>query len=331
MLTHVAANLYDARYECGYMETWPDQKKATILELVRGLQLPHTGEALDFGCGNGVLTEVLRQALHPGWAVYGTDVSARAIANAKSWYRRCRFFLPSDREFMGRKFDFVFTHHVLEHVNSLDEVLDSITSRLKPGSVMLHVLPCGNEGSFEHNLCKLHKHGFKPGGMFFFEDEAHLRRLTTDQLCTLWGQRGFSMTSEFYRNQHHGALNWITHTHSPGFIGHLTAPDSARDEQAAKVLRALRYRLLFYWAVRYPVVRWEESLRKKRRRWKDYLFLALGMTLYPFSKPMDAYLNRNDKSEWERSNTRRNGSEMYLCFRSPEYRREEQTATLDMA
>jgi hypothetical protein len=63
-------------------------------------------------------------------------------------------------------------------------------------SAMLHILPCGNEGSFEHNVCLLRKDGINPEleGRFFFEDEGHVRRLTTEQLSALCAKMGFVLT-----------------------------------------------------------------------------------------------------------------------------------------
>jgi len=47
-----ASVFYDARYERGYMDEWPLEKKQRVLGLVKGFNLPETGEALDLGCGN---------------------------------------------------------------------------------------------------------------------------------------------------------------------------------------------------------------------------------------------------------------------------------------
>ena len=69
---------YENRYISGYMETWPIEREERLLDVIAHLDLPVTGKALDFGCGNGVLTEVIRQAL-PSWKVYGTDISNKAI------------------------------------------------------------------------------------------------------------------------------------------------------------------------------------------------------------------------------------------------------------
>lgn len=82
---------YEDRYKQGYMDEWPIEKKRKIFEVIQELPLPAKGEALDFGCGNGVLTEIIRQAL-PAWKIFGTDLSKKAIDNAKIRYPGCTFF-----------------------------------------------------------------------------------------------------------------------------------------------------------------------------------------------------------------------------------------------
>ena len=55
-----AANpFFDARLTGPYMEECTPEAKDGIAESVRALNLPQTGKALDFGCGNGVMTEAV--------------------------------------------------------------------------------------------------------------------------------------------------------------------------------------------------------------------------------------------------------------------------------
>ena len=185
-----SAEFYEESYKRGYMDEWPLKKKQRVIEIIRGLQLPEKGDALDFGCGNGILTEIVRQVL-PAWNVYGTDISITAIEHAKARYPDCCFFHLEDNHCKDKKFDFLFTNHVLEHVYSLQETLKKIVDFLKPTSFMLHLLPCGNKGSFEYRICLLNREGInrKMGNRFFFEDHSHLRRLTGAQLKDLAGER----------------------------------------------------------------------------------------------------------------------------------------------
>jgi predicted TPR repeat methyltransferase len=62
----VAIRFYENRYEEGYMEEWDDLKKTKVKEVILSLGLMEKGKALDFGCGNGVFTAIIKELL-PKW------------------------------------------------------------------------------------------------------------------------------------------------------------------------------------------------------------------------------------------------------------------------
>lgn len=172
---------YDDRYSRRYMDDWGLRRKQRIFEIVRDLRLPDIGCALDFGCGNGVWTDIIKKAL-PSWEVFGTDISTVAISKARERHPHLYFFeLSNERGFNG-KFDFLFSHHVLEHVLDINETFDAMNRLLRKSASMLHVLPCGNPGSLEHKIASLARNGIdKKNGRFFFEESGHLRRLTLNK------------------------------------------------------------------------------------------------------------------------------------------------------
>jgi trans-aconitate methyltransferase len=311
-----AVEFYQDRYANGYIDEWPAERKQRIFEVIRSLVLPDHGEALDFGCGNGVLTDVLRQALPSGWIVYGSDISKNAIANASERYSECTFLSAEDPNLAQKKFDFLFTHHVLEHVYDLPQIVREINSCLKDEASILHILPCGNEGSFEHSICLLHKDGINQRieNRFFFEEEGHIRRLDTAGLSELFAEKGFSLNQEYYSHQHHGSIDWITRSW-PSFIQNFTNPASAINSDAKQSLSKWRYQLFGLWALRIPAVVVEQSLNKRKKTPRNYVLLVLGLPFYLFSKPMDTHLRRRAAQEWEQRKTDRQGSEMYLFFK----------------
>jgi trans-aconitate methyltransferase len=236
-------NFYNERFKNGYMEEWSPEKKQRVTEVIWELGLPKVGEALDFGCGNGVFTEVIRLAL-PGWHVYGMDFSTVAVQGAKAKYTDCTFFTPSDKDLMSKKYDFLFTHHVLEHVYNLEEIWQEIVGLMKPGASALHILPCGNEGSFEHEICQLRVDGINPDmeDRFFFEDQGHVRRVSTERMSGLAAQSGLVLMKEYYANQYYGAIDWITQS-GIGFALTLTEPRYAKDARARAKLVKIRRKL----------------------------------------------------------------------------------------
>ena len=84
-------SFYDQRYSHGYMGHWSVFEKRRIFDLVKELNLPSRGKALDFGCGRGNFTAVIKEAL-PGWEVFGCDISSEAIAAASSQNKEIKFF-----------------------------------------------------------------------------------------------------------------------------------------------------------------------------------------------------------------------------------------------
>lgn len=305
---------YDERYTKGYMDEWPLEKKQRVFEIIKNLDLPDEGEALDFGCGNGVFTEVMGQAL-PKWKIYGTDISAVAVENARTRIPSCTFFTPSEENMMSKRFDFLLTHHVLEHVYNLQEMWQQITDFMKPHSGMLHILPCGNEGSFEYDLCRLRSDGINAEmeNRFFYEDTGHVRRLNTEQLSSIAAESGFKLSKEYYGNQYHGAMNWITQN-APGFVMTLTEPAKAKNPEARKKLLAIRRKLMAISTLRDLLTRVRNFPGKKKTA-KSLIGLAIGLPFYPVSSFIDRNMRRRAEIEWNQRNTDQSGSEMYLYFK----------------
>lgn len=305
---------YEERYSSGYMEKWPAEKKERIFEIIRSLNLPEKGDAIDYGCGNGILTDLIRQAL-PGWKIYGTDISSVAVENAKLRYPDCNFIHISDERMSNKKFHLLFTHHVIEHVYDVDDILADMDRLIHPGSGMLHILPCGNTGSFEHSICLLRPDGInqKLGNRYFFEEEGHIRRLTTEQMCTMAKKYGYKLEKEFYANQYHGAIKWII-SEDINFIKKLTDGSNAIDAAAARRLKKLRIKLIIYhYARRYGsiITRRKSKIKKSC---KDYMIMIFGMISYLIFYPITSHINRKSIEEWNNFNKHRNGSEMYLYF-----------------
>jgi SAM-dependent methyltransferase len=310
-------DFYEARYEHGYMEEYPDDVKAKIFAIVRDLGLPAEGRALDFGCGNGVLTDIIRQAL-PSWTVSGTDLSRKALANARARFPACTFIERDDPALTSHAFDFLFSNHVIEHVADLADVLDQMSAAANPQGAMLHFLPCGNPGSYEHDLCMLRQDGINPklGNRFFFEDEGHLRRLTTDQLRGAVESRGFALARGYYSNQYWGAVDWLTGPlSSVGFLRTLTDPARAVDRPAARKLIRMRTFLTTIALLRLHA---EISARLLSNRLKKRSHIVVTALLLPFcivSKPVDALIRRAATREWQARRLEPNGSEMALYFK----------------
>jgi trans-aconitate methyltransferase len=311
-----AVEYYEQRYAQGYMAEWPTAKKQRVFEFVRALGLPPTGRALDFGCGNGVFTDVVRQALGPGWTITGSEISTVALENARARFPACRFLHGEDPALAAEPFDFFFTHHVLEHVYDLPEVLGLLDRLMAPAAVGVHIMPCGNEGSYQHALALLRTDGIDPamGRRFFMDEEGHVRRLRTDDLVAEYRTLGYTLAAERYGVHTQGFMDWVTGL-GPERVRETLDPSRAVDAAARRRLSRLRIGYLALWFLRHQAPMVEEKLGKRERSPRDYALLALGLPLYLVSKPVDGWLRRAPERDWAARGTDRRAGEMFLAFR----------------
>ena len=307
-----AGRFYDERFRHGYMEDWSLEKLERIAGVLRELRLPAQGRALDFGCGAGMFTEVLSKML-PGWTVEGTDLSSVAIENAAKRLPQCTFFPLSECGKRTRSYDLIFTHHVLEHVSDLPGTARLLADISTAGASMLHILPCGNAGSFEHGVCLLRRDGIRtePEPLFFFDEEGHLRRLDTAGLVALWAPYGYVLGHEWYGLHAFGAIRQRT-SFDLATVRAFADPDQAVDARAKRLLAMLRTVMTTLWFVRQPLA----VVRNKRRygvhNLRDRALLAAGLVGYPLAKAAEAILRQFENREWA---TRRHdpaASEMFI-------------------
>ena len=308
---------YEERYNVGYMEDWDPAKKKKVAELILGLNLPSHGRALDFGCGNGVLTAVIKAAL-PGWEVYGCDVSEVAIDNAKERLRHLNFFVHQGLFEAGQKFDFIFSHHVLEHVYDIEKSWREIASYGKLETTMLHIMPCGNKGSFEYNYSLLFKNGIdsNAGNRFFFEDIGHLRRLTSSEMKNLAESNGYAFTKGFFANQYYAALNWISHG-GQNFIEEFTCSESAINRHAVLEITRVNRKIQL---IRRARLNSESSvLPDFKKAIISLSMLSLKMAVRKTAyRLINFYYDSMTHLEWKYFKSRENGSEMFLFFKRTE-------------
>lgn len=215
----------------------------------------------------------------------------------------------------GEPYELVFTHHVLEHVYDLDKAWDSFVQLLKPRSGMVHILPCGNAGSFEFQLCSLRKGGINgaAGNRFFFEDEGHLRRLCTEDLERKASQDGFTLKMECYANQWYGAIDWITQAPLQ-YVRNISDPSVASDRSGRHRLSVLRSVLLVFAWARFFLAEYRRIYAMHPNRFKHRLFLVGSSPVYLLARWADGFLKSRVQREWETHRGRREGSEMYLYF-----------------
>lgn len=241
------------------------------------------------------------------------NLSTVAITTARQRHGKRQFFASGDAGLAGKRFDLVVSHHVLEHVCDIAQVLDEIGRYLKSDAAMLHILPCGNEGSFCHRLCKIRNGGINPqlGNRFFFEDEGHVRRLTTDELANLCARQGFALKRDYYTGQHYGAIDYITKI-EPHLTPLLADWSRGIDAAAKRRIFWLGLYLRGIAACRSFAGKFEKKWWQASKSPKDWLRLSLALPPYLIARAVDRRVTAKALEEWNTKKSYRNGDQMFL-------------------
>lgn len=312
--------LYDSWYSNSYMHDWPSWKKKRVKKLIQSFHLPSKGIALDFGCGSGVFTNVLKEAL-PEWDVYGTDISEVAMKIGGERFPNVHFIKSSDCPF--EYFDFVFTHHVLEHVEDIAATISCLNKYAKSNAKMLHILPCGNPGSLEYYLAYNTLNGVdeNKGNTFFFEEEMHINRFTSEELDLRFKFYNWKLSSSFFANHHFAVFSWLAGMNTQ-FIKRTADPKNAIGKSNKIKFYILRFLLLLFYYLQRPYTYFK--LRKLSKGWTGpllrhpklkpvSLYGSLEILIFPsfvFIIMLD-FLERIDWLFFKKAN---DGAEMYLFF-----------------
>lgn len=115
-------------------------RTARLIEgMARAWELPDTGCLLDVGCGGGAFLAAFHQA-RPGWRLYGQDHCAQRRAEVLAVPGTCGFYCGGLDEIHGL-FDAVSLIYVLEHMPDPVAELSRLRRLLKPGGVLLVMVP----------------------------------------------------------------------------------------------------------------------------------------------------------------------------------------------
>ncbi len=169
---------YSERY---YQQHGLDEDRIALwfyARLVRRLR-PGGGRLLDFGCGTGHLLRRLSEDFES----YGYDASVQARS-------RCRLTAPDAvvledwRTLPTDSLDVIVSLHTLEHIARPLPVMRELATRLKPGGLLLFVVP--NPGGIGHRL--------KKGAWFAYRDETHCSVLSRGEWVMLARRAGLEVS-----------------------------------------------------------------------------------------------------------------------------------------
>ena len=303
-------DFYDRMYLKGYMVDWPLFQIKRIGEIIDQIDLPDKGIAIDYGCGNGILTSVLKTKL-PSWEVYGCDISQVSIENASKDFPECSFFVLGDSSQIEA--DFLFSHHVLEHVYDLEEALVEIDSFMKAVSKMLHIFPCGNKGSLEFKIASMVKNGIDVdmGNRFHFEEESHLRRIRSNEFIYKVSELGFQSITAFFSNHFVGSIRYYSQSNLKQIILLTQYKNSLKVEWSIKLV-LLRFFLVSLFFAQLPF-RIFKKVSKQRNVTVNLLFIPFSPIII-LSFVAKALVDYFADLEWRKKRDSTSGSESFLVF-----------------
>ena len=129
-----------------FMAAYPAQPATAFWRAIEiGALVRHglpRGTGLDFGCGDGILTDILLR--HAGArSLVGIDIDPLEIAAARRFPFYERLHQSSDGSVPepDASLDFALSNSVLEHVDDLDAALSEIARVLRPGGRFLFTVP----------------------------------------------------------------------------------------------------------------------------------------------------------------------------------------------
>jgi len=98
------------------------------------------GQVLDIGCGPGFFLKIAQEK---GWQVWGLDLSAEAVAQARKILKTRRIYQQTleKSNFLPNFFDLVTIFQTIEHEQSPLELLKKVRRILKPKGILLLTTP----------------------------------------------------------------------------------------------------------------------------------------------------------------------------------------------
>ncbi len=307
---------YDERYSGAYMAEHPGVAAERVRDVLSTIPASGVESILDYGCGRGFWTPILHETF-PAAAVTGIDISETAIERARAAFPTATFSTFDGRRapYPDAAFSLVFSFHVLEHVLDLTQTLDDIARLVAPRGSACLILPCGNEGSFEHTIARLtNALTTSPTGemRFRFEDEGHLRRLRSTELIALLRRRNLELVSASFANHRWGAIEFIARS-DPAFIRRFAAAGSAaRPFDRWRIVLTRTFLLMLSQIVRVHRVARKGTTAAQGAK---AAVARLLRPVEPILAPIVRAVERRSAREWSERRHDPRGSAQYLVLR----------------
>lgn len=194
----VARTFYQSTYSQGYTTDVPNRADldtmisasfigterdyTRFIDLFGAIGVRQGARVLEFGCSWGYGAWQLREA--------GYEVEAFDVSQPRCSYAANELGIPAkwQMEDIQGSFDLIFSSHVIEHVDDISGIMEWMTSKLRPGGLMVHVTPNGS----------LHHRNHSPLVWHLLWGEVHPQLIDEEFCQTRFKKEGFFITSNPY-------------------------------------------------------------------------------------------------------------------------------------
>ena len=171
------------------------------------------GKVLDIGCGLGYLLS----GISDKWEKHGIEISAYASKHAQKYGK---IFNTSISDFKPniKNYDLIVIHHVIEHLDNPEEVIQIIHKLLKKRGHLIISTP-----DFDGSSARRYKDKFR-----LLNDKTHISLFSNDSMHRFLRYYGFRIDNveyPFFDTRHFNLTNlkklFNTNTISPPFFGNV--------------------------------------------------------------------------------------------------------------
>ncbi len=173
---------------------------------------------IDLGCGFGFFLS----AFGKKWNKHGVEISKKAKSYSKKWGTIHESSLVKKINLKkinsGKKFDFVFSYHVIEHLSKPEKFIENCHDILKNDGYLILGTP-----NFDSGCARRFKNNYR-----FYKDKTHISLFSESSLSRLLQDKGFKILAvdfPYFDTNHFNKKNFnrLTNTNkvSPPFYGNI--------------------------------------------------------------------------------------------------------------
>lgn len=168
--------------------------RRAMLKLPRFLPYAYNRDTLDLGCGGGFVAAMLALVARSST---GIDISQNAIDYARSRFRRPEFILSNFTDLldMEKRFDFIYSSEVIEHVSDVNLYMRVLQHLTRPGGNVYITTPDSGHPAVPEDISRWD----------VFAPPIHVQFFNRKTVSVLFARYGFTIR-KFYRNRKPGLI-----------------------------------------------------------------------------------------------------------------------------